>query len=139
MRIRRPTTGALELDMTPMIDVVFLLLIFFLTTAQLSQMASAPVTLPQEDGNETELLESSGLIVNVMADGSIIILEKVVAADEIPALAKVAHAQDPSAVPMIRADRSASASHLNEVMDGLRRGGFRNVRVATIRAIEGSK
>ncbi len=139
MRIRRPIAGALELDMTPMIDVVFLLLIFFLTTAQLSQMAAAPVTLPQEQGNADELLESSGLVVNVMADGSIIVLEKVISPQEIPALAKVALALDPSAVPMIRADRSASAIHLNEVMDGLRSGGFRNVRVATVRASEGPK
>lgn len=139
MRIRRPVTGALELDMTPMIDVVFLLLIFFLTTAQLSQMATAPVTLPQEDGNADDLLESSGLVVNVMADGSLIVLEKAVAAGEIPALAKDALALDPTAIPVIRADRTASASHLNEVMDGLRTGGFRNVRVATIRASEGTQ
>lgn len=131
--------GALALDLTPMIDVVFLLLIFFLTTAQLSQMASAPVTLPQENGNADELLESSGLVVNVTADGSIIILENTVVAADIPALAKVALAQDPTAIPVIRADRSAAATQLNAVMDGLRTGGFRNVRVATIRSSGAAK
>ncbi len=139
MRIRRPTSGAIELDMTPMIDVVFLLLIFFLTTAQLSQMSSAPVTLPREDGNADELLESSGLVVNVIDDGSIVILEKTVLTSEIALLAKNALAQDPTAIPVIRADRGASAAHLNAVMDALRTGGFRTVRLATIRASQGTK
>ncbi len=138
MRIRRPIPGPLELDMTPMIDVVFLLLIFFLTTAQLSQMASAPVTLPQERGNADALLETSGLVINVTADGSIVILEKTVSANEVAALARIAREQDPSAIPVIRADRSASGADLNAVMTGLRVGGFREVRVATIRASEGT-
>ena len=51
----------LPVDMTPMIDIVFQLLIFFLTTAQLAQFSRAEMDLPQEAGEETEAAENSSM------------------------------------------------------------------------------
>jgi len=45
-------------------------------------------------------------------------------------------AQDPVAVPVIRADRRSTAARLNEVVDALRSGGCRAVRVATTQVKE---
>lgn len=61
----------LPVDMTPMIDIVFQLLIFFLTTAQLAQFSRAELDLPQEEGEQTEAVEEAGIIVNLLADGTI--------------------------------------------------------------------
>ncbi len=131
MRIKRRPYGVFVLDMTPMIDVVFLLLIFFLTTAQLAQMASTPVELPEEAGNEDAATGSAGMVVNVDAAGVITVVDDVVEPNELALRAKEVLAQDPVAVPIIRADRRADAARLNLVVDGLRSGGFRSVRVAT--------
>ena len=122
------------LDMTPMIDVVFLLLIFFLTTAQMAQMASSPVTLPEEAGNAEESLGSAGMVVNVDAMGVITVLDQAIETPELMKRAKEVMAQDPVAVPVIRADRRSTAARLNEVVDALRSGGCRAVRVATTQA-----
>ena len=98
------------LDMTPMIDVVFLLLIFFLTTAQMAQMASSPVTLPEEAGNAEESSGSTGMVVNIDSMGVITVLDQAIETSELMKRAKEVMAQDPVAVPVIRADRRSTAA-----------------------------
>jgi len=134
MRVRRRQYGLAILDMTPMIDVVFLLLIFFLTTTQMAQMASSPVILPEEAGSAEEASGSAGLVVNVDAIGVITVVNQVIEPQDLMKRAKEVMLQDHDAVPLIRADRHASASRLNEVVDALRSGGCRAVRVATAKA-----
>ena len=136
MRIGRRQYGMAILDMTPMIDVVFLLLIFFLTTAQMAQMASSPVTLPEEAGNAEESSGSTGMVVNIDSMGVITVLDQAIETSELMKRAKEVMDQDPVAVPVIRADRRSTAARLNEVVDALRSGGCRAVRVATTQVKE---
>lgn len=136
MRIERRKIPAPSLDMTPMIDCVFLLLIFFLTASQIAQMASLPVALPTEDGEQVDNAATAGLMVNIASTGEISILDAAVEPEELMERMKVVLASDPGAVPVIRADRGAPAERLNAVMDGLRSGGCRTVRIATARREE---
>ncbi len=130
MRIRRPRPGALQPDMTPMIDVVFQLLIFFIITAQLVQQA-VPLLLPLERGARADASGSMGLVVNLTADGEIVVLERRVEAGRLPELARELLAREPRSVPVVRADRRAAAARLNDVMTGLREGGCRSIRIST--------
>ena len=136
MKIGRRRYGMVALDMTPMIDVVFLLLIFFLVTAQMSEMASTPVTLPEQQGTEQESEGAIGLVVNLDAAGVIVVGSVAFEPAGLIDLAKDALSRDPTAVPVVRADRRAPAARLNEVVEGLRSGGCRAVRVATTRPKE---
>ena len=52
-RNSRNTIRTVAIDMTPMIDIVFQLLIFFLVTAQMAQQTRATLDLPKEKGEET--------------------------------------------------------------------------------------
>lgn len=54
MNFRNKKHKPLEISLTPMIDVVFLLLIFFMVTTTFSRQPGIKVTLPQADGEETE-------------------------------------------------------------------------------------
>ena len=136
MKISRRQYGMAILDMTPMIDVVFLLLIFFLTTAQMAQMASSPSTLPEMGGNAEKSSGSTGMVVNIDSMGVITVLDQAIETSELMKRAKEVMAQDPVAVPVIRADRRSTAARLNEVVDALRSGGCRAVRVATTQVKE---
>jgi len=131
----------LGVDLTPMIDIVFQLLIFFLTTAQMVELSRADVELPIEPGQEDRVDESSGVIVNLPADGSILIGQQVVSLDELEDAARAARlrAQESTLAgsptqqprPLVRADRNASAALLNQVLRRLERAGFASVRVGT--------
>ncbi|MDG2030781.1 MAG: biopolymer transporter ExbD [Phycisphaerales bacterium] len=126
----------LLLDMTPMIDIVFLLLIFFLTTAQLARESRAELDLPDERGEQASEVERAGLIVNVLPDGSLQIGDRVVSLQELEAIAigQVLGSRDEKGRlvrPLVRADRNAPAERLNEVFNALRRAGTGSVRLAT--------
>src|SRR5688572_4717668 len=79
---RKHRDRQLLLDMTPMIDIVFQLLIFFLVTAQMVKHSRADMELPKERGEQNEVAEQAGVIINVLASGQIIIGESEVQLNE---------------------------------------------------------
>ncbi len=133
--VRKARERQLPVDMTPMIDIVFQLLIFFLTTAQLAQFSRAEMDLPTEAGEQVEDAAEAGLIVNVMADGSIVIASETLdlADFEVMATELVIEAGDAAVAlrPLVRADRNAPTAALNRVLLALQRAGVPAVRIAT--------
>ena len=132
---RKPRERQLPLDMTPMIDIVFQLLIFFLVTAQLSQYSRADLELPQEAGEKTDAASEAGLIINVLPDGTFEIASGVVTIEDIRTLAgDLARESDlngETARPLVRADRNAPTAALNKVLSTLQKAGIPAVRIAT--------
>lgn len=62
------------LDMTPMVDIGFLLVIFFMTTTRFREPQAIEITLPPEvpEGAERGVPESSVMVINIMPDGTIL-------------------------------------------------------------------
>ncbi|MAD77794.1 MAG: hypothetical protein CMJ51_00300 [Planctomycetaceae bacterium] len=133
--VRQIRERQLPVDMTPMIDIVFQLLIFFLVTAQLSQHSRADLELPQEAGETIEETMEAGMIVNVLASGDIEIAGELVTIDDFDRTARalVVEAGDSISTlrPMVRADRRAPTAALNRVLSTLQKAGVPSVRIAT--------
>jgi biopolymer transport protein ExbD len=131
-RGRNQRTRELVLDMTAMIDIVFQLLIFFLTTAQLAAISRADIRLPGQRGEEDPERARSGLVVNVDASGRFVTPEGEMdaAALERSAREAVARGGAEAVRPLVRADRAAPAAKLNEALHALRKGGVAQVRLA---------
>ncbi len=117
--------------MTPMIDVVFQLLIFFLTTAAVAQATRARLDLPAERGVSEPSPTGPGLVVALHADGRVEVSGRDVTIAELGTLAREAIVAHGAHVPVIRADRTTAAQRLNDVMDACREAGFQGVRIAT--------
>jgi biopolymer transport protein ExbD len=119
-----------------MIDIVFLLLIFFLTTAQLARESRAELDLPEERGEQRNEVERAGLIINILANGDLMQGDRIISVEELEELAvrQVVGARDEqgrTVRPLVRADRNAPAERLNEVFNALRRAGTGSARLAT--------
>jgi len=119
-----------------MIDIVFLLLIFFLTTAQLARESRAELDLPEERGEQRNEVERAGLIINVLANGDLMQGDRIISVEELEELAvrQVVGARDEqgrTVRPLVRADRNAPAERLNDVFNALRRAGTGSARLAT--------
>jgi biopolymer transport protein ExbD len=69
----RQRRDSIAVDITPMIDVVFLLIIFFMTTAQYALLTRTELDLPKEKGEQREEAEEAGLVVNITSDGQLIV------------------------------------------------------------------
>ncbi len=122
-------------DITPMIDVVFLLIIFFMTTAQFARMTRADVELPVEKGEQRELPEEAGIVINITRDGELIVSDRTVDLAELQSIvrAQIAAEDRPARQLklLIRADRNAQAVHLNRVANLLESMGVGSARLAT--------
>ena len=78
---KRPGGRLLKMNMTPMIDIVFLLLIFFMTVTQVSRVKEERLELPQQAGTRDK--ESSSLTVNIRQDGQLVMLGRVLQLDRL--------------------------------------------------------
>ena len=59
--------------MTPMIDIVFLLIIFFMVASQFAQQSRLNLNLPEEKGEQDINPQTTGLVINIRDDGAIIL------------------------------------------------------------------
>ena len=118
-----------------MVDVVFLLIIFFMTTAQFSRLNRAEVSLPQERGEQKETAEEAGLVVNITRAGDLIVADQTVDLEGLERLIREelrASEQDRSGLKLlIRADRDGDTRRLNELVNLLTELGLGQARLAT--------
>lgn len=130
---RRARSGT-SFDMTPMIDVVMQLLIFFMFTNQLAALVRSPVDLPREQGEEEKAMQKPSMVIDVRSDGMLLVDSHEVTRDELTQLikAEVARTGDAGAVDvLVRADQTGPARYLNDVARELVRHGVRRWRLGT--------
>jgi biopolymer transport protein ExbD len=121
-------------DLTPMIDVVLLLIIFFVLSAQFAQAVRKPLSLPQEPGSAPTEVGPTTILIDIdkagdlFTGGTRLDLEglRVTMRSHIK---QVGEADRVEAV--VRADRDAPSVHLNKVARVLSELGLRNWKLAT--------
>lgn len=119
-----------------MVDVVFLLIIFFMTTAQFVRLTRAEVNLPREKGEQRAEAEEAGLVINLTDDGRLIVSSREIPLDDLEdmVVSEMERQQqgEPSAFKLlIRADRAADSAHLNRLVRRLQGLGVGAARIAT--------
>jgi biopolymer transport protein ExbD len=118
--------------MTPMIDVTFLLLIFFMTVNQVSAVNQEMLDLPKQKGSLDQ--QEAHLTININRQGGIIVSAELRTLAELGVLIHNAIASvdgDAAQVKVtIRADRRAKCRALNEVIGALNRQGVRAIRIS---------
>lgn len=140
MRLTKPKKdrGEFGIVVTSMLDINFLLIMFFMLTAQFQRTTYAPIELPKEHGEQNAEVDEAGLVINLAASGEIIISQRSVGLDELRVMVQeqveksTGGADSKDALKlMIRADRNAGSQNLNEVIRLLREEGVGTIRIAT--------
>lgn len=136
MRLHSPERSRFKaFDLTPMIDVVLQLIIFFMFTSQFGELTRTEVELPRERGEEQRELDKPTMVVDISAAGDYFVDSRMVSLDEIVAMARgeIDRAGSPDAVVVqVRADRAATAGYLNRLTHRLADAGVRRWRMGTI-------
>ncbi|QKK09084.1 MAG: biopolymer transporter ExbD [Planctomycetota bacterium] len=131
----RHNRSAFGFDMTPMIDVVLQLIIFFLFTSQLSQVARSPIDLPEEQGEDQLAVSPGTIVIDVTFEGVYLIDGQERSLEEIARLVSLeqtaAETRGGSVDLLIRADRSAPAAHINVLANRLSSAGIRRWNLGT--------
>lgn len=140
--MRRPTNtprASLGFNMTPMIDVVFQLIIFFLLSSHMAkQEMQLALELPRAStGQETEEESGRRIVINVLPDpragGRIVVTGREVSRDELPELIRYeARKSGPALEVRIRTDRAVPYRVVEPVMVACAKAGVWNVTFAVI-------
>jgi biopolymer transport protein ExbD len=136
MKFGRPRLAAeASFDLTPMIDVVLLLIIFFTLTSQFAKTQLQPLDLPKEKGVKFETAAPTTVYIDLRSDGKVSVLGM---ASDVPSVAKMVEGEVRRAGPggeglelVIRAERTCPSQHLNRLADALAAVGVRSWKLAT--------
>ncbi|MBN1492653.1 MAG: biopolymer transporter ExbD [Candidatus Omnitrophica bacterium] len=117
----------LRLDMTPLIDVVFLLLIFFMVTSTFVHISGIRVRLP--DAESAKLIDKeTGLKIDIDARGRYFIDENNTSFER---LVEIFVKQKKDTVITISADKQVAFESVMQVWDAARKNGFKEIVVLT--------
>ena len=118
-----------DINLTPMLDVVFIMLIFFIVTATFIKQAGIEVTRP---GAQTAQKKPTvSVLVAISEKGEIWIDKKRVDSTAVRAQIEKIHAENPKGSLVVQADRGARAEQLMIVLSAARAAGLKDVAVAT--------
>ncbi len=106
------------IDLTPMLDVVFIMLIFFIVTATFIKEAGVEVNRP--DANTADQKDNTTVLVAINADNSIWIDKRRVDIRSVRANIERLHAESPEGGVVIQADELASVKTFTSVLDAAR-------------------
>ena len=128
--------GQAEFNMTPMIDVVFLLIIFFLVSSHLAkQEAQMPLPLPTaESGQEIIDDQQPRVVVNIEADGSLILAGRRVPPDQLKDRLAIERGRSGDSIELrIRCDRETPYANVKPVMLAATEAGIWSIAFSVIR------
>jgi len=129
-----PVAAESRVEMIPLIDVVFLVLVAFIyASAFLSPKVGLPVDLPQAAEAESERAEIA--TVTIDRDGNLFLGEQPVSVSELPRALQRVKREGITSV-YIKADRRARLDHLVRVMDICRAAKMDGLTIATRRRVE---
>jgi biopolymer transport protein ExbD len=117
-----------EVNLTPMLDVVFIMLIFFIVTASFVKESGIDVNRP--DAATAERKERGNILVAISENGQIWMDKRQIDPRALRANIERLHAENPQGAVVIQADKMARTGLLVKVMDAARLAGVANVSIA---------
>lgn len=117
-----------EIDMTPMLDVVFILLIFFIVTASFVKEAGIDVNRPEAATAVKK--ERANILVAISDKGDVWINKRKVDIRSVQANIERLKAENPQGTVVIQADKKSTTDTLIKVMDSARAAGVYDVSIA---------
>jgi biopolymer transport protein ExbD len=128
MRLEKGRRRKALINVTSLIDVVFLLLIFFVVTSTFLERPGIDLTLPEAGSEETQ---ASPVTVRIVADGRTFVGSRQVTLEELPGVIESRLQEERTSQVTLEADRSVPHGRVVAAMDAARRAGARGLVVAT--------
>jgi len=121
-----------EINLTPMLDVVFIMLIFFIVTASFIKEVGIDVNRPDAPVTESKP-EDANILVLINANDEIWIDRRLIDPRAVRANIERLHAENPDGSVVIQANNKSTNKILVQVMDSARQAGVYNVSIADAR------
>lgn len=121
--------NASEIDLTPMLDVVFIMLIFFIVTASFIKEAGIEINRPE--ASTANQKKNVNILVAVSATNEIWIDKRRVDKRAVRSVIERMHAENPKGAVVVQADNESNTETVTSVIDSARAAGVYDVSLAT--------
>lgn len=129
MRVPRRVPEKARIEIIPMIDVIFFLLVFFMiSTLSMTINRGLPVNLPSAATAQKEMRENVNL--TVLPDGKMFLNKQPITLQDMGQRVKAALASDPQLTVVINADGQVLHSKVVDILDELRLAGVSGLAIA---------
>lgn len=132
MEFKRRRYNHSYLNIAPLVDVVFLLLLFFMLTSHFIEEQSIRVRLPES--RTSEYTERAGIRIFINEKGDVILNRKKVKVEDLHTLLKEHISLEKTKNVEIRADRDVKVSLLMRVIDEIKLSGINDFNIVTEKA-----
>ncbi|HCE2461186.1 ExbD/TolR family protein [Vibrio parahaemolyticus] len=116
------------IDMTPMLDIVFIMLIFFIVTTSFVKEAGLEVNRPKASSAQT--VKKGNIMVAIGAAGDVWVDKRRIEVDAVRANIERLRAESPDGAVVIQADTEANAGVVVKVMDQIKMAGVESISIA---------
>jgi biopolymer transport protein ExbD len=126
--------------MAPLIDIVFLTLVFFMVTTVYATLESeVDITLPTADSAVQSERTQGEIFINLKSDGSIVVNERSMDLDELQAILNRVSEYFPGGAVIIRGDQEALLGRAIAVLDCCRKADIQNISFAAVQEAASSE
>ena len=118
-----------QIDLTPMLDVVFIMLIFFIVTASFIKEAGVEVNRPEASTSQPK--KNVNILIAISATNEIWMDQRRIDVRAVRANIERLHAENPKGAVVIQADKESNTETVVAVLDASREAGVYDVSLAT--------
>jgi biopolymer transport protein ExbD len=117
-----------EINITPMLDIVFIMLIFFIVTTSFTKETGAAIVKPMAE--QALALQNGTILIGIRPNDDIWMAKRQIELREVRQMVERAKAENPEGSVVIVADRGARIGTVTQVMDQVRLAGIEGIAIS---------
>jgi biopolymer transport protein ExbD len=128
MARRHAHTEEADINITPMLDIVFIMLIFFIVTTSFTKETGATIIRPE--AAQAVALQNGTILIGVRPNGDIWMAKRQVELREVRQMVERARAENPEGSVVIVADKGSRIGTVTQVMDQVKMAGVQGISIS---------
>jgi biopolymer transport protein ExbD len=128
MARRHAHTEDAEINITPMLDIVFIMLIFFIVTTSFTKETGAVITKPE--AGQAISLRNGTILIGVKPNDDIWMSKRLIELREVRSMVETAKAENPKGSVVIVADKDSRIGTVTQVMDQVKMAGVQGIAIS---------
>jgi biopolymer transport protein ExbD len=128
MSRRRLPQEEAEINITPMLDIVFIMLIFFIVTTSFTKETGAQITKPEAE--QSVRLQKGTILIGIRPNDDIWMNKRQIEVREVRSMVERAKAENPEGSVVIIADKGSRIGVVTQVMDQVKMAGVQGIAIS---------
>lgn len=128
MAKRHAHTEDAEINITPMLDIVFIMLIFFIVTTSFTKETGASIAKPKAE--QAIALRNGTILIGIKSNDDIWMSKRLIELREVRSMVEQAKAENPKGSVVIVADKDSRIGTVTQVMDQVKLAGVQGIAIS---------